>query len=169
MGSSWPATRTDQGENDPSTLWLNDPEVRDSINIVAATPSVSVFVPPHNSTHGISKTMQFENSIQTPSCSTLTETPSSIQVVPQNQSVFSKELNFSEYSFDPKSGNTNNQHSLKLESCEILSFSDSKRTSITEVGASMVIPIPIQISSLVNQRLLLLHMRTTITTTGIDG
>jgi len=129
MGSSWPANSADQGENDPSTLWLNDPEVRDSINTVAATPSVSVSVPPHNSTHGISKTMQLESSIQTPGSSTLTETPSSIHAVPQNQSVFSRELNFSEYGFDPKSANTNNQNSLKPESCEILSFSDSKRTS----------------------------------------
>ncbi|XP_068469037.1 transcription factor MYC2-like [Phaseolus vulgaris] len=129
MGSSWPATSADQGENDPSTLWLNDPEVRDSINTAAATPSVSVSVPPHNSTHGISKTMQLESSIQTPGSSTLTETPSSIHAVPQNQSVFSRELNFSEYGFDPKSGNTHNQHSLKPESCEIFSFSDSKRTS----------------------------------------
>ncbi|XP_061336853.1 transcription factor MYC2 isoform X2 [Gastrolobium bilobum] len=74
VASSWPlnASTADQGENDPSSLWLNDPEIRDSVNTVAATPSVSV--PNHNNNQGIAKTMQFE----TPGSSTLTETPSAI-------------------------------------------------------------------------------------------
>nr|KYP66407.1 Transcription factor MYC2 [Cajanus cajan] len=127
VASSWPATTTsaDQGENDPSSLWLNDPEVRDSINTVAPTPSVSLPV----NTQGISKTIQLETSIQTPGSSTLTETPSSIHAIPHNQSVFSRELNFSEYAFDPKTGSNHNHHSLKPESGEILSFGESKRTS----------------------------------------
>ncbi|TKY70013.1 Transcription factor MYC2 [Spatholobus suberectus] len=127
MGSSWPASSADQGENDPSSLWLNDPEVRDSINTVAATPSVSV--PAH--AHGISKTMQLESSIQTPGSSTLTETPSSIHAIPQNQNMFSRELNFSEYG-----ANNHNQHSLKPESGEILSFGESKRSSYGGVNGN---------------------------------
>lgn len=125
VASSWPATSADQGENDPSSLWLNDPEVRDSINTVPPTPSVSLPV----NTQGISKTMQLETSIQTPGSSTLTETPSSIHAIPQNHTVFSRELNFSEYAFDPKTASNHNHHSLKPESGEILSFGESKRTS----------------------------------------
>ncbi|KAG5087554.1 hypothetical protein AAZX31_01G018100 [Glycine max] len=134
MGSSWPASSADQGENDPSSLWLSDPEVRDSINTVAATPSVSV--PAQTQGISISKTMQLESSIQTPGSSTLTETPSSIHAIPQNQSVFSRELNFSEYGFDPKTGNNQNHHSLKPESGEILSFGESKRTSYGGVNGN---------------------------------
>ncbi|XP_061336854.1 transcription factor MYC2 isoform X3 [Gastrolobium bilobum] len=75
VASSWPlnASTADQGENDPSSLWLNDPEIRDSVNTVAATPSVS---------------------------------------------------------------NGNNQHSLKPESGEILSFGESKRSSYGANGNS---------------------------------
>ncbi|XP_027361048.1 transcription factor MYC2-like [Abrus precatorius] len=135
VGSSWPLTAStaDQGENDPSSLWLSDPEVRDSVNTVAATPSVSVSVSiPTN--QGISKTMQFE----TPGSSTLTETPSSVHTIhqpSQNQSIFSRELNFSEYGFDGKNGNSN-QHSLKPESGEILSFGESKRNSFGGVNGN---------------------------------
>ncbi|KAL2999956.1 hypothetical protein AAZX31_09G186600 [Glycine max] len=134
MGSSWPATSADQGENDPSSLWLSDPEVRDSVNTAAATPSV--MVPAQTQGISISKTMQLESSIQTPGSSTLTETPSSIHAIPQNQSVFSRELNFSEYGFDPKSGNNQNHHSLKPESGEILSFGESRRTSYGGVNGN---------------------------------
>ena len=134
MGSSWPATSADQGENDPSSLWLSDPEVRDSVNTAAATPSV--MVPAQTQGISISKTMQLESSIQTPGSSTLTETPSSIHAIPQNQSVFSRELNFSEYGFDPKTGNNQNHHSLKPESGEILSFGESRRTSYGGVNGN---------------------------------
>ncbi|XP_061336852.1 transcription factor MYC2 isoform X1 [Gastrolobium bilobum] len=140
VASSWPlnASTADQGENDPSSLWLNDPEIRDSVNTVAATPSVSV--PNHNNNQGIAKTMQFE----TPGSSTLTETPSAIHVPntvthhqnqpSQNQSFFTRELQFSEYGFEAKNGN--NQHSLKPESGEILSFGESKRSSYGANGNS---------------------------------
>ncbi|KAK7309621.1 hypothetical protein RJT34_06503 [Clitoria ternatea] len=137
MGSSWPLS-ADQGENDPSSLWLNDPEVRDSVNTVAATTaSASVSVPTHNNTnHGVSvsKTMQFE----TPGSSTLTETPSSVHALhvhqpSQNQNAFPRELNF-ECGFGPKS--VNNQHSMKPESGEILSFGESKRNSYAGVNGN---------------------------------
>ncbi|KHM99168.1 Transcription factor MYC2 [Glycine soja] len=91
---------TDQGENDPSSLWLN-PEIRDSSTVA-----------PPNST--VNKTLQFE----TPGSSTLTDTPSAAAVhVPKSngQGFFSRELNFS--------------NSLKPESGEILSFGESKKSS----------------------------------------
>lgn len=149
---SWPFTASttpaDQGENDPSSLWLNDTEIRDSVNVnntnnnaiassaaaaAAATGnvsvSVSVSVP---SDQGIPKTMPFE----TPGSSTLTETPSAIhfpnqhQNQHQQQSFFSRELNFSAYGFEANgSKNGSSHHSLKPESGEILSFGESKKSS----------------------------------------
>ncbi|KAL3006208.1 hypothetical protein AAZX31_08G264000 [Glycine max] len=92
---------TDQGENDPSSLWLN-PEIKDSST-----------VSPPNST--VNKTMHFE----TPGSSTLTETPSAAAAVhvpnSKSQGFFPRELNFS--------------NSLKPESGEILSFGESKKSS----------------------------------------
>lgn len=124
LSSSWP----DQGENDPSSLWLNnDAEARDSVNtVVTTTASVTV---PNN--QGISKTLHFD----TPGSSSLTETPSAVHIPnhsqpSQNQSFFSGELNMSQYGFDAKNGSNHQHHSLKPESGEILSFGgESKRSS----------------------------------------
>nr|BBD13917.1 bHLH transcription factor 2 [Glycyrrhiza uralensis] len=117
-GATWPlgnSSTADQGESDPSSLWLNDPEARDSVN-PATTASVSVPT--------IAKTMQYE----TPGSSSLTEAPSVVHIASQqqnqnqNQSLFPRELNLSEHGFD-------GGRILKPESGEILSFGDSKRSS----------------------------------------
>ncbi|TKY58559.1 Transcription factor MYC2 [Spatholobus suberectus] len=108
--SSWPlnCVATDQGENDPSSLWLNPSsvEIRDSANTV--TPASA------NAT--VNKTLHFE----TPGSSTLTEAPSAVHVPnahqqSQNKGFFPRELNFS--------------GSLKPESGEFLSFGESKKSS----------------------------------------
>ncbi|KAK7252479.1 hypothetical protein RIF29_36445 [Crotalaria pallida] len=148
-GGSWPftasttTTATDQGENDPS-LWLNDHEIRDSVNVntnnsVVAPPvtgdvSIPVSIPGLNGSH-TKTTTQFE----TPVSSTLTETPSVINFPNRSthnqQSFFTRELNFSSYGFEGngvKNGsNQHNHHSFKPESGEILSFGESKKSSYT--------------------------------------
>ncbi|XP_027345442.1 transcription factor MYC2-like isoform X2 [Abrus precatorius] len=113
---SWPlnSVTTDQGENDPSSLWLSDPsgiEIRDS--------AANTVAPDSANTGTVSKTLQFE----TPGSSTLTEAPSAVHVPnshqqrqqSQSQGLFPRELNFSS--------------SLKPESGEILSFGESKKNS----------------------------------------
>lgn len=125
LGSSWQlgSNIAHQGENDPSSMWLNDPETRDSVDnnntvavttaaaAAAANTSVSI-LSNQNSNSNTTKTIQFE----TPGSSTLTEVPSVVHVPnKQNQSFFSKEMN--------------HHHSLKPESGEILNFGDSKKSS----------------------------------------
>ncbi|KAE9607019.1 putative transcription factor bHLH family [Lupinus albus] len=161
MGS-WPftaSTITDQGENDPSSLWLNDPEIRDSVNtkntvVAPVNGDVSASIPSlhnsHRNNHNnqvIPKTTQLE----TPGSSTLTETPSAInfpsrtphqkQNQQQQQTLFSRELNFSAYGFEgngvKNGGNKHNHHSLKPESGEILSFGESKKSSYTNTNGNM--------------------------------
>ncbi|KAI4328077.1 hypothetical protein L6164_020466 [Bauhinia variegata] len=136
---SWPlAGGADQGENDPSSLWLNDPsEIRESDNNVvpASVPSSN-----HNNTNQtISKSIQFD----TPGSSTLTEAPSAIHIpsTPQShpqrqqpqqsqtQGFFSRELNFSDYAYEGNGVKKSNSHSLKPESGEILNFGESKKNS----------------------------------------
>ena len=133
VGSSWPltgsttTTAADQGENDPSSLWLNDPEIRDSVTTVTTVTTTPPSILSVN-----------------PGSSTVTETPSVVHIPnsnahdpshggasqSQNQTFFSRELNF-EYGFDGNGVKTgSNQHSsLKPESGEILSFGESKRSS----------------------------------------
>ncbi|KAA8525881.1 hypothetical protein F0562_008019 [Nyssa sinensis] len=132
MGS-WPALM-DHGENDPSALYISDPsssgiEIRDSVNTVTTTP-----IPSQN--HEISKQIVFEN----PSSSTLTETPSAVDVhnphphqhrqqqQNEKQSFFTRELNFSKFGSDGSSVRNGNSHSCKPESGEILNFGESKRS-----------------------------------------
>ncbi|KAK7361523.1 hypothetical protein VNO77_03592 [Canavalia gladiata] len=108
---SWPlnSVTTVQCENDPSSLWLNDPS--------GGTESNNTVAPASANTATVSKTLQFE----TPGSSTLTEAPSAARVPNshqqshQNQSMFPRELNFSS--------------SLKPESGEILSFGERKKSS----------------------------------------
>ncbi|PON87401.1 Basic helix-loop-helix transcription factor [Trema orientale] len=137
---SWPLSggAPDQGENDPSSFWLNDPsstamEVKDS---VTTTAGASASVPGSNNPQTSKSTVQFEN----PSSSSLTENPSAIQrnnqgQQAQTQSFFTRELNFSEYGFEGSSvKNNENSHSLKPESGEILNFGESKRSSYNGNG-----------------------------------
>ncbi|XP_004509726.1 transcription factor MYC2-like [Cicer arietinum] len=123
---SWPlnSVTTDQSENDPSSLWLNDPsgsagiEIKDSVNAVNTTVSANA---------AIGKSLQFETQTHG-SSSTLTETPNVIHVhnaqrnQNQNQSFFPKELNFSS--------------SMKPESGEILNFGESKKSSYSAVNGN---------------------------------
>nr|WKE35193.1 basic helix-loop-helix family protein [Rosa persica] len=140
---SWPmGGAADQGENDPSSLWINDNPastievVKDSVHMGPATSG------PSTSNHHISKPIQFESH---PSSSGLSENPSAVLQVQsqsnhhhpaqqqvQTQSFFSRELNFSDYNgYDGSSvkNSNSNAHSMKPESGEILNFGESKRTS----------------------------------------
>ncbi|KAF5460317.1 hypothetical protein F2P56_020196 [Juglans regia] len=137
MGGSWPIT--DQGENDPSSLWISDPtqaaltEIKDSLDN-STVPSVPATT---NGGLQISKAIQFEN----PSSSSLTENASAIHMQnthqghqqrqqSQTQSFLTRELNFSEYGYDGSSVAKNgNSNSFKPESGEILNFEESKRSS----------------------------------------
>ena len=146
MGS-WPIN--DQGENDPSSLWLNDPtstppvttatEIKDSLNnnSTVTVPSVPGATATAANNLQISKGIPFEN----PSSSSLTENPSAIHIQnsnqsrqqeAQNQGFFTRELNFSDYGYDNnsvvKNGN-NSISTMKPESGEILNFGESKRSS----------------------------------------
>lgn len=135
VGSSWPltgsttTTAADQGENDPSSLWLNDSEIRDSVTTVTTvtttTPASVISVNP-----GSSALAETPSSVHLPNNNNNTHAGGASQS--QNRSFFSRELNFSEFGFDGsnavKTGN-GQHHSLKPESGEILSFGESKRSS----------------------------------------
>lgn len=131
---TWPISVVDQGENDPSSLWISEPsnavEIKDPVTVASApTPS-----PTTTNSQPISKiTTQTDN----PKSSVVSETPTS--VAPQKnhrqsqpihtQSFFTKELNFSEFGYENSSLKDGNSHSLKPESGEILNFGESKRSS----------------------------------------
>ncbi|XP_074579983.1 transcription factor MYC2-like [Curcuma longa] len=112
------------GETDPSVLWLTDPAVVEMKDSVSATADIPVTKPP----------IQFENN---PNSGMLTQNPSSsIQIQkhhqqlqhqnnPQNQSFFSKDFNFSEFSSNPSIG----PQTFKQDSKEVLIFSGSKKNS----------------------------------------
>ncbi|XXG75620.1 hypothetical protein AAC387_Pa08g0155 [Persea americana] len=110
-----PAPQADQGESDPSALWLTDPSPAVEIKDSAAAAAL----------HESSKSIQFEN----PSSSSLTENPSSFQLNhhQQQQSYYSRELNFSEFGFENSA--TRNPTPCKPESGDILNFGESKRNS----------------------------------------
>ncbi|KAG4184899.1 hypothetical protein ERO13_A09G201500v2 [Gossypium hirsutum] len=113
---SWSVSNNtaDQGENDPSSLWISEPN--------------NGVEPKDNNNNG-----NHNPSIQDPSTSSLTENPSSIhggnqQQQPQGQSF---RLNFSNYGFDGNSSVKNGKfsaHLLKPESGEILNFGESKKS-----------------------------------------
>lgn len=124
---------------DPSSLWLTDPvsssaaatttttvEMKDSVDVTAVAPPTTV-IPSNNS---VSKQISIDN----PSCSSLTENPSSVihnsnRESIQNQGLFgSRELNFSEFGSYDGSRNGNTSHSCKPESVELLNFGESKKT-----------------------------------------
>ncbi|KAG4131224.1 hypothetical protein ERO13_D09G193200v2 [Gossypium hirsutum] len=116
---SWSVSNNtaDQGENDPSSLWISEPN--------------NGVEPKDNNNNG-----NHNPRIQDPSTSSLTENPSSIhggnqqqqQQQPQGQSF---RLNFSDYGFDGNSSVKNvkfSAHLLKPESGEILNFGESKKS-----------------------------------------
>nr|QNT13142.1 MYC2a transcription factor [Tripterygium wilfordii] len=144
-GGSWTVgANPDQGENDPSSLWLSDPSqnVIDNSTIptsgVTANATNSSSHTNHNGNPQISKGSQIEN----PSSSSLNENPSGNGVhIPnhlrqqqeQQQSYFGRELNFSEFSgYDAINGRKGNL--LKPGSGEILNFGESKRTATSGNG-----------------------------------
>ncbi|XP_022757317.1 transcription factor MYC2-like [Durio zibethinus] len=114
----------DQGENDPSSLWISDPnngvELKESNNN-------------GNNNNTSNQNQQIQNSIQfcdNPSSSSLTENPGSIHAGNHQQGQ-SFCMNFSNYGFDGSSSVRNgnsSSHLLKPESGEILNFGDSKRS-----------------------------------------
>nr|WAK86097.1 transcription factor bHLH51 [Nothapodytes nimmoniana] len=112
-------TVADQGENDPSAVWLTDPspsgvDIKETGN---ATPANSI----PSTTNHTTKPIGFEK----PSSSALNENPSNNinrHKQKQGQNLFSKGLNFSDYAYDGGSVKTGN-------SSEILSFgNDGKRS-----------------------------------------
>ncbi|KAK8622046.1 hypothetical protein V6N13_097673 [Hibiscus sabdariffa] len=114
----------DQGENDPSSLWISDPnpgvELKESSN--------NGYNHNNTSNQQVHKSPQF---CDNRSSSSLTENPSSIPTAnrhPQGQSLC---LNFSDHGFDGcisvRNGNSSS-HLLKPEAGEILSFGESKRS-----------------------------------------
>lgn len=134
---SWPSSsiqNPDQGESDPSS-WINDPtstmfDIKDSAGggtpaVVSGPGSGSVSASVSNNNLQISKGIPFEN----PSITSLTENPSRVSLpqlqIQQSQTFFSRELNFSEYAYDNRNGNS---HLSKPESGEILNFAESKRS-----------------------------------------
>ncbi|KAL6008372.1 Transcription factor myc2 [Asimina triloba] len=120
-GGAWPLP-VDQGESDPSALWLSDPSAVEIKETAGGSGSAAI--------PEISKSMQFEN----PSSSTLTENPSLIQPQQQQQnhqtqSFFTRGLNFSEFGLDSSGRSAANAQNCKPESGEILNFGESKRNS----------------------------------------
>lgn len=152
---SWPmGTNPDQGENDPSSMWISDPsqsgiEMKDGNSTVPSSGGTTTANNSNNNNHNGSKGIQFGN----PNSSSVTENPSGIQLQnhqqgnqqqqqmtqtqtqTQTQSFFTRELNFGEYSaFDGSSARNGNSNLLKPESGEILNFGESKRSSCSANG-----------------------------------
>nr|AYU74919.1 MYC transcription factor 2 [Hibiscus cannabinus] len=111
----------DQGENDPSSLWITDPnpgaELKESSN-------------DNNQHQQIQKSPQF---CDNRSSSSLTDNPTSIPAVNQQQNHPQGEslcLNFSEYGFDGSSSARQSCHLLKPEAGEILNFGESGNANL---------------------------------------
>ncbi|CAI0471019.1 unnamed protein product [Linum tenue] len=136
--SSWappPPTPSnhDQGENDPSSLWITDPEMKDgggnNSNNKTSSAAAATVAP---SSSGGNPNHHHHNNNSYPSSSSLTENPSGIHNQNQNQtqSFFTRDLNFGEYTgMGGNNSNRNGNSILKPESGEILNFGDSKRSS----------------------------------------
>ncbi|KAK8520740.1 hypothetical protein V6N12_004668 [Hibiscus sabdariffa] len=110
----------DEGENDPSSLWISAPnsgiEHKENNNT-------------SNQNQQIQRSIQFRDN---PSSSSLTETPSSIHVGnhhQQQQQDHQRGQSFSDYGFDGinSSRNGNSSNLQKPESDEVLNFGESKR------------------------------------------
>ncbi|GMJ12506.1 JASMONATE INSENSITIVE 1 [Hibiscus trionum] len=115
----------DQGENDPSSLWITDPNPGAELKESSTNGNNNT----SNQQQQIQKSPQF---CDNRSSSSLTDNPSSIPIVnqqnhPQGESLC---LNFSDYGFDGSSsarhGNSSS-HLLKPEAGGILNFGESRR------------------------------------------
>ncbi|GMI95681.1 JASMONATE INSENSITIVE 1 [Hibiscus trionum] len=121
---------SDQGENDPSSLWISDPnpgvELKESSNNGYNNNN-------NTSNQPVQKSTQF---CDNRSSSILTENPSSIPTVNRHQQQNHQQgqslcLNFSDHGFDGSisAGNGNSSsHLLKPEAGEILNFGESRRS-----------------------------------------
>ncbi|KAE8657252.1 Transcription factor bHLH28 [Hibiscus syriacus] len=124
----------DEGENDPSSLWISHPnsgvENKENNN-------------PSKQNQQIKKSIQFGDN---PSSSSLTENPSSIHVANhhQQQQNHQQGQSFSDYGFDGinSSRNGNSSNLLKPESQEILNFGESKRSGNLFSGDSSGVVLP---------------------------
>ncbi|XP_050232406.1 transcription factor MYC2 [Mercurialis annua] len=133
-GSGPMGMNPDQGENDPSSLWISDPlqsgiEVKDGNSVVPSSVNGN-----DNNNQQSLKTGQSLN----PNSSSVNNNPTAINLQnQQQQSLFTRELNFGDYNgFDAVTNgkNANNSSILKPESGEILNFGDSKRSSCSANG-----------------------------------
>ncbi|OWM88281.1 transcription factor MYC2-like [Punica granatum] len=140
---SWPplnnSSAANQGENDPASIWINDP----STSAIEINKENSSSVPLASSNpagnHTLSKSMAFENH---PSSSSLSENPGTIHrdnhrrgsQPMQSQSYFTRELNFSEFGHDGSNPRNGNSHLMKPETGEILNFGESQRSACNGNG-----------------------------------
>ncbi|KAK8599750.1 hypothetical protein V6N13_060427 [Hibiscus sabdariffa] len=119
---SWSVSNNtaDQGENDPSSLWISEP------NKGEESKDKNINLNKNN-------TRNQNQRVRDPSSSSLTENPSSVHVGNhQQQQGQSFSLNFSDYGFDGNSSVRNGNSSVRLlkpESGEILNFGEGKRIS----------------------------------------
>ncbi|XVF13624.1 hypothetical protein REPUB_Repub08aG0223700 [Reevesia pubescens] len=120
----------DQGESDPSSLWISDPH--NGIELKESNNNSN-----NNNTSNQNQQIQKSNQLcDNPSSSSLTENPSSVHVGNHQQQQNHQQgqsfcLNFSGYGFDGSSSVRNcnsSSHLLKPESGEILNFGESKRS-----------------------------------------
>ncbi|CAK7356140.1 unnamed protein product [Dovyalis caffra] len=136
---SWPigTTNTDQGENDPSSLWLTDPETKD---VNGGMPSSAAHQ--NGNHHNNNNNNNNNNHSSNPSSSSLTDHLGGINQVQNHQqqpmhtqSLLGRELNFGEYNtYDGSSVRNGNSHTMKPESGEILNFGESKRSASSANG-----------------------------------
>ncbi|KAJ6415559.1 hypothetical protein OIU84_004372 [Salix udensis] len=128
---SWPVgtANTDQGENDPSSLWLTDPESKDgNTGIPSTTPAHQTGN--NNNHHSPSSLTDHSGGIHH-----VQNHHSHQQQQMHTQSLFTRELNFGEHStYDESTVRNGNFHSMKPESGEILNFGESKRSTSSANG-----------------------------------
>lgn len=137
---NWPISGVDQGENDPSSLWISEPS-SNAIEITNPVASASAPAPTPSTTNSQPISKITTETIENPKSSVVIETPSPVVPPPsqkthrqsqpiQTQSFFTnRELNFSEFGYENGRLKDGNSTSLKPESGEILNFGESKRSS----------------------------------------
>ncbi|KAJ4847818.1 hypothetical protein Tsubulata_011769 [Turnera subulata] len=140
---SWPVgSNPDQGENDPSSLWISDPnqsgiEIKDGNSTV---PSSGALVGTNNANSNTTGNgnQHVSNLSSNPSSSSLTENPNGVHVPnqqQQTQSFFTRELNFGGgYGEFDGSSVRNGTSLMKPESGELLCFGESKRNGSSANG-----------------------------------
>ncbi|GAB4857832.1 hypothetical protein Ancab_015738 [Ancistrocladus abbreviatus] len=146
----WPvpsaAAGADQGENDPSALWISDPaapaatmEIKEGITAIG-----------HGSSNPIAASGNQQSKVlvqlDVQSTNGMNETPAGVHTRgggggqqshqhPPPQ-FFGRELNFPEFGYDGASSRNGNLSSLKPESGGILNFGESKRSSCNGNGSA---------------------------------